>query len=262
MAKSAPSSWPHGIENDLTRFPGTRGVAVAGALLLSLVEGSTAASGQVQSSGLIKPAGLIAQSFDLRSTPSAMIQPAVRAATPSGPAMAIPALTIPPPPLIPLPTRPRPLAPQLIPDDVAALTSALPLAALVDANSSGELDAEANCLATAVYFESKGEPLEGQLAVAQVVLNRAASGRYPASLCGVVRQHAQFSFVRAGVFPRIDPDCAAWRKARAIARIAQKRLGPSLPTDVLWYHANYVAPRWRQALTIVNRIGAHIFYRA
>ena len=136
------------------------------------------------------------------------------------------------------------------------------LAAMVDANSVGILDEEANCLATAVYFESKGEPLEGQLAVAQVVLNRAASGRYPASLCGVVKQHAQFSFVRDGNFPWIDAGCNAWRRAQAIARIATKRLVASLPSDVLWYHADYVAPRWRQALVKVEKIGAHIFYRA
>ncbi len=137
-----------------------------------------------------------------------------------------------------------------------------PLAALIDANSEGELDEEANCLATAVYFESKGEPIEGQLAVAQVVMNRAHSGRYPPTLCGVVKQHAQFSFVRGGAFPWHDASCAAWRKAQAIARIAQKQLVAALPADVLWYHADYVAPRWRAALIKVEQIGAHIFYRA
>ena len=140
--------------------------------------------------------------------------------------------------------------------------STLPLAALVDANSDGVLDAEETCLATAVYFESKGEPLEGQLAVAHVVMNRAVSGRYPTSLCGVVRQRAQFSFVRRGTFPRIDQACQAWRKARAIARVARLNLTPALPRDVLWYHADYVTPRWRQALIRFEKVGRHIFYRA
>ena len=140
--------------------------------------------------------------------------------------------------------------------------STLPLAALVDANSDGVLDAEDICLATAVYFESKGEPLEGQLAVAHVVMNRAVSGRYPASLCGVVRQRAQFSFVRRGNFPRINQACEAWRKARAIARVARLNLTPALPRDVLWYHADYVAPRWRQTLIRFEKVGRHIFYRA
>ena len=125
-----------------------------------------------------------------------------------------------------------------------------------------DLDEQQNCLATAVYFESNGEPLEGQLAVARVVINRAASGRYPTSWCGVVKQKAQFSFVRAGRFPRIDPGCTAWRKARAIARIAVANARESLTTDVLWYHADYVAPKWRNNLRRVEKIGAHIFYRA
>ncbi|MCY7339651.1 MAG: cell wall hydrolase [Sphingomonas bacterium] len=141
--------------------------------------------------------------------------------------------------------------------------AALPLAALVDAQASGpSLDEQAKCLATAVYFESMGESLEGQLAVAQVVINRADSGRYPTSWCGVVKQKAQFSFVRAGRFPRIDTGCLAWRKAQAIARIAAGKMAEVLPSDVLWYHADYVAPSWGRRLARVEKIGAHIFYRA
>ena len=150
-----------------------------------------------------------------------------------------------------------------LPLRAAPVRVAQPLSALVDAQGSGPaLDAEATCLATAVYFESMGEPLEGQLAVAQVVINRARSGRYPTSWCGVVKQKAQFSFVRAGRFPRIDPGCHAWRKAQAIARIASASLANVLPTDVLWYHADYVAPSWGRRLARVEKIGAHIFYRA
>jgi N-acetylmuramoyl-L-alanine amidase len=139
----------------------------------------------------------------------------------------------------------------------------VPLSTLVEANAVGEpLDEEANCVATAVYFEARGEGLEGQLAVAQVVLNRAASGQYPSSWCAVVKQKAQFSFVRNGRFPSHDPNCEGWRKAQAIARIATKKLASTVPTSVLWYHANYVAPSWGRRLTQVNKIGAHIFYRA
>ncbi|MCF2515522.1 cell wall hydrolase [Sphingomonas sp. G124] len=133
---------------------------------------------------------------------------------------------------------------------------------LVNVHRTGaELDEQGQCLATAVYFESMGEPLEGQLAVANVVINRAKSGRYPASWCGVVKQKAQFSFVRSGRFPRIDYGCDAWAKAQAIARIAALNLTSALPQDVLWYHADYVAPRWRNNLRRVEKIGAHIFYR-
>lgn len=139
----------------------------------------------------------------------------------------------------------------------------LPLSALVDAQAAGpSLDEQGQCLATAVYFESMGEPLQGQLAVANVVINRARSGLYPDSWCGVVRQKAQFSFVRNGRFPHIDSAGAAWRKAQAIARIASANLAQALPDNVLWYHADYVAPSWGRRLTKVEKIGAHIFYRA
>ncbi len=146
---------------------------------------------------------------------------------------------------------------------ITAPSPRLTLGQLVEQYAEGAaLDEQQNCLATAVYFESMGEPLEGQLAVARVVLNRAASGRYPDSWCAVVKQKAQFSFVRAGRFPRIDPACQAWRKAQAIARIAVANASEMLPTDVLWYHADYVAPSWGRRLTRVEKIGAHIFYRS
>jgi spore germination cell wall hydrolase CwlJ-like protein len=144
-----------------------------------------------------------------------------------------------------------------------ASPAVLSLASLVAANSVGAaLDEQGKCLATAVYFESMGEPLEGQLAVANVVINRANSGKYPSSWCGVVKQPWQFSFVKKGQFPRIDHGSEAWRKAEAIARIAALRLTSALPNDVLWYHADYVAPSWGRRLTRVEKIGAHIFYRS
>lgn len=254
----------------MSGFLRSRGIAAVGALLLSLAGGSTAAFAQA-------PASLpTAQNFDLRTQPSAVrgVQPAVAAApqraatSPANPiqanfvsavqrALATPSFPNP----APAPLAPAPVRPQTSPLTVNGY-SALPLAALVDANSMGDLDDEAICLATAVYFESKGEPLEGQLAVAQVVMNRAISGRFPTTLCGVVKQRAQFSFVRGGAFPSVDLGCEAWRKAQAIARIAQKHLVAELPHDVLWYHADYVAPRWREALVVVEKIGQHIFYRA
>jgi hypothetical protein len=138
-----------------------------------------------------------------------------------------------------------------------------PLYALVNRYSAGApLDAEATCLATAVYFEARGESPEGQLAVARVVMNRAASGRYPPSWCGTVKQHAQFSFVQRGRFPAVNTGCDAWRKAQAIARLAMSNAVPSLSSDVLWYHANYVAPSWGRRLTRAEKIGTHIFYRS
>jgi spore germination cell wall hydrolase CwlJ-like protein len=128
--------------------------------------------------------------------------------------------------------------------------------------TNAALDEQTNCLATAVYFEARGETVEGQLAVARVVMNRAASGRYPPDWCGVVKQHAQFSFVRHGAFPYADIGSAAWQRAEAIAQLAAANIVPSVDVDVLWYHATYVAPSWGHRLSKVEKIGAHIFYRA
>jgi len=121
-------------------------------------------------------------------------------------------------------------------------------------------DAEQLCLAKAVYFEARSESLEGQLAVAEVILNRAASGIYPTSICGVVTQRSQFSFIRAGRFPRVDTGNPCWHKALAIAEVAQKKLIRQIAPNVLWYHASYVAPAWKRNLTRFVRIGMHIFY--
>ena len=138
-----------------------------------------------------------------------------------------------------------------------------PLYALVDKYASNApLDAETNCLATAVYFEARGESADGQLAVARVVMNRAASGKYPPSWCATVKQPWQFSFVRNGQFPAVNYGSDAWRKAEAVARLAAANVVPSVSTDVLWYHADYVAPSWRRNLTEERKIGQHIFYRA
>lgn len=135
------------------------------------------------------------------------------------------------------------------------------LAELVGAYGSTQTaNAEQECLAGAVYFEARSEPLQGQLAVADVVINRASSGRYPTTICAVVTQRAQFSFIRNGRFPEADRSSEAWRRAVAIARIARERLANQVAPNVLWYHADYVAPVWRRNLTRVSKIGAHIFY--
>ena len=138
-----------------------------------------------------------------------------------------------------------------------------PLYALVDKFSAGTpLTDEANCIAVAVYHEARGESLEGQMAVAKVIMNRAASGKYPTSWCGVVKQPWQFSFVHSGQFPYVDQSSDAWRKALGVTRLAVANAVQSVPSDCLWYHADYVAPSWGRRLTKVNKIGAHIFYRA
>ena len=124
----------------------------------------------------------------------------------------------------------------------------------------GNENAEQLCLAKTVYFEARGESLEGQLAVAEVVLNRAASGLYPSTICGVVTQPSQFSFIRSGQFPSVQMNDECWHKALAIADVASKRLLRQTSPNVLWYHASYVAPRWGKRLTRYSQIGTHIFY--
>ena len=139
-----------------------------------------------------------------------------------------------------------------------------PLYALVDRYSAGApLDEQANCIAVAVYHEARGESVEGQLAVARVIMNRAMSGKYPTSWCGVVKQPWQFSFVRRdGSFPYVDYASDAWRKALGVTRLAINNVVPSVPTDCLWYHADYVSPSWGRRLNFVEKIGQHIFYKA
>lgn len=138
--------------------------------------------------------------------------------------------------------------------------SANSLAQLVDMqNAEAALDAEQRCLAGTIYFESKGESLEGQLAVAKVVLNRTASPRWPNSICGVVYQKSQFSFVRGGKMPSIRKSSRAWSRAKAIARIALDNAWKTDVDDALFFHAKYVSPGWR--LTRVGAVDKHIFYR-
>jgi spore germination cell wall hydrolase CwlJ-like protein len=124
-----------------------------------------------------------------------------------------------------------------------------------------DLSADLKCLAQAVYFEARGEPIEGQLAVAEVVINRARSGLYPDNYCDVVTQPAQFSFVRHGQIPAADETSAAWQRAEAIAEIAQQNLWQSKASDALYFHATYVRPSWAHQKVQLAQIDTHIFYR-
>ncbi len=134
------------------------------------------------------------------------------------------------------------------------------LAQLVaDYAGSETTNEETECLARAVYYESKGEPLTGQLTVAEVIINRAESGRFASTLCGVVRQRGQFSFVRGGVIPVPPRASRDWRTAVAIARIATRDLADGAAPRALFFHARRVNPGWR--LTRVATVGNHVFYR-
>jgi spore germination cell wall hydrolase CwlJ-like protein len=125
------------------------------------------------------------------------------------------------------------------------------------------------CLADAIYFEARGEPVRGQMAVAQVVINRVFSGYYPSNVCGVVYQSArrhrrlrcQFSFTCDGIPDRVtEPD--AWERAKQIARDALD--GNFWLNDIgkaTHYHARWVYPRWVHEMRRLDRIGVHTFYR-
>lgn len=147
-------------------------------------------------------------------------------------------------------------------DVVADNTDAISLHQLVaDMDGSESMTEEMRCLAGAIYFESRGEPLEGQLAVAQVIINRAESRQFPSSYCGVVYQRAQFSFVRGGSMPRIRTGSSAWKRAQAVARIAHQGLWESEVDDSLYFHAKYVRPGWARKKVARAHIDTHIFYR-
>ncbi|MEP0390537.1 MAG: cell wall hydrolase [Erythrobacter sp.] len=128
-------------------------------------------------------------------------------------------------------------------------------------DKDAQLTEQLRCLAGAVYFEARGEPLDGQLAVAEVVINRAQDSRWPASYCGVVHQRAQFSFVRGGKMPAINTSKATWHRAKAVARIAHENLWQSEANEAVYFHAKYVRPAWSRKKTRVTQIDTHVFYR-
>jgi len=131
--------------------------------------------------------------------------------------------------------------------------------AVATLRSSDPGSRELECLAGAIYFEAKSESLKGQLAVGHVIANRAASGRFPASYCGVVFQRSQFSFVRGRSLPPIPRASRDWQEAVAIARIVDQELQPSPMGKALFFHARRVSPGWR--LTRLGTLGNHVFYR-
>jgi N-acetylmuramoyl-L-alanine amidase len=134
------------------------------------------------------------------------------------------------------------------------------LQALVSRYNATPLSGRENeCLAGAIYFESKGEPLQGQLAVAEVILNRAKSGRFPSSVCGVILQPGQFSFVRGGGFPPIARNSQGWREAVAITHVARNDEWDSGVGKALFFHARRVSPGWK--LQRIAAVGNHVFYR-
>ena len=122
------------------------------------------------------------------------------------------------------------------------------------------------CLAQAIYFEARSEPIAGWEAVADVVINRALSPTYPGSICGVVfqgqyrRHKCQFSFACDGLSDR-PKQRILWRKALRMAgnKLVNVRAGPAT-ARATHYHADYVDPYWSRSMVKLAKIGRHIFY--
>ena len=161
--------------------------------------------------------------------------------------------------------------------DQAALLSADPLPTptgpnevqpfILPAASIAEHEQAVECLADAVYYEAGFEPLPGQRAVAQVVVNRVRDPNFPKSVCGVVFQGfkrktgCQFSFVCDGSMKRRPPHAEQEAFARVVA---EQALGGHVEKEVgtaTHYHTDYVSPSWAPTLVEITQIGQHIFYR-
>ena len=152
-----------------------------------------------------------------------------------------------------------PLAPKADEPEETIADGATLAEAVASLRSSEPGSRELECLAGAIYFEAKSESLQGQLAVGHVVANRANSGRFPSSYCGVVFQRSQFSFVRGRSMPPIPRASRDWQEAVAVAKIVDQELRPSPVGKALFFHARRVSPGWR--LTRVATLGNHVFYR-
>lgn len=125
--------------------------------------------------------------------------------------------------------------------------------------------AEFECLASAIYFEARGEAIRGQAAVAEVILNRVDSPSFPRTICGVVNQSngqgCQFSYTCDGRSDRIG-DRGAWSVAGKIARAMMDGAPRQLTEGATYFHTPAVRPSWSRRFELTAQIGRHIFYRA
>ncbi len=121
------------------------------------------------------------------------------------------------------------------------------------------------CLALTVYYEARSEPMVGQVAVAQVVLNRVEHTAYPSTICEVVHQggtyrhRCQFSYWCDGK-PETPSDYRAWRLAKVIAQLTHDGVLAADVEDATHYHADYSSPSWRNQMHLIATIGRHFFY--
>ena len=123
-----------------------------------------------------------------------------------------------------------------------------------------------SCLAEALYFEARGEPITGQLAVGEVILNRVEDSRYPSSICKVINQGTgrrfacQFTYTCDGKLETVH-ERKAYEMALKLAKILITTHDRKLTKGSTHYHSNYVNPKWSKKFERVAKYGRHIFYR-
>lgn len=138
--------------------------------------------------------------------------------------------------------------------------------AWVDAQPEAAGDAHWRCLSEALYFEARGETVRGQFAVAEVIMNRVDSARFPGSVCAVINQgtgrkyQCQFTYTCDGNPEKIhEPE--AWTRVSKVARAALDGKAAELTKGATHYHTTAVRPRWSRVYTHTASIGVHRFYR-
>lgn len=137
----------------------------------------------------------------------------------------------------------------------------------IDAQPAVRGDASWTCLTEALYFEARGESVAGQFAVAEVILNRVDSARFPNTVCGVVNQgtgrmhQCQFSYTCDG-HDEVIRERAAYARAGKIAKIMLDGADRPLTGGADHYHTTAVSPRWAKVFPVTTQIGVHIFYKA
>ena len=130
------------------------------------------------------------------------------------------------------------------------------------------------CMAANIYHEAKNQPMAGQIAVAQVVMNRVNDSRYPDNVCDVIKQgltykngkvvlgKCQFSWHCDGKVDDVDKKSEKWRNSlRYASMVITNRITLDVTEGATHYHATYVRPAWARTKTKTVRINRHIFYR-
>ncbi|MDF3414166.1 cell wall hydrolase [Sulfitobacter sp. M57] len=136
----------------------------------------------------------------------------------------------------------------------------------IDSQPKASGSAQWRCLTEALYFEARGETVKGQFAVAEVIMNRVKSGRFPGSLCGVINQgtgkkyQCQFTYTCDG-HAEVISEPRAYARAGKVARYMMDGKVPALTKGATHYHTTAVNPRWARVYTRTAKIGVHLFYR-